>query len=72
MKENKMIGKMLLWRGLIIKRHKIVYYKRKHKLEAEKKQVIGYFKRQNDEIWHEKTKTWLREGNLVRESNISR
>ena len=32
-----------------------------------KKQLYGYFKQQTDEILHEKTGTWLKKRNLLRE-----
>ena len=38
------------------------------KIDWEEKQLYGYFKRQISEISHEKTWTWLRKGNLKRET----
>ena len=38
------------------------------KQKWEEKQLCGYFKRQTSEISHEKTWTWLRKGNLKKES----
>ena len=38
------------------------------KTECEEKQFYGYFKRQIKEVAHEKTWTWLRSGNLKRET----
>ena len=34
----------------------------------EEKQLYGHFKRQIEEVAHEKTWTWLRKGNLIRET----
>ena len=36
------------------------------KKKWEKKQLYGYFKRQTDEIFHEKTRTWLRKREISR------
>jgi len=38
------------------------------KQKWEEKQLHGYFKRQTQEISHQKTWTWLRKGNLKRET----
>ena len=38
------------------------------KIKWEEKQLYGHFKRQIGEIAHEKTWTWLRKGNLKRET----
>ena len=38
------------------------------KTQWEEKQLYGYFKRQIEEVAHEKTWTWLRKGNLKRET----
>ena len=38
------------------------------KQKWEEKQLYGYFKRQIEEVAHEKTWTWLRKGNLKRET----
>ena len=37
------------------------------KQKWEEKQMHGYFKRQISQISHEKTRTWLRNGNLKKE-----
>ena len=36
----------------------------------EEKQLYGYFKRQTNELSHEKTWTWQRKGNLKRETEL--
>ena len=38
------------------------------KQKWEEKKLYGHFKRQTSEISHEKTWTWLRKGNLKRET----
>ena len=35
-----------------------------------RKQLYGHFKQRTNEISHEKTQTWLRKGNLKRESEF--
>ena len=42
------------------------------KQKWEEKQLYGYFKRQTSEISHLKTWTWLRKGNLTRETKSLR
>ena len=41
---------------------------RTRRQKCEEKQLYGYFKRQTNEISHKKTWTWLRKGNLKRET----
>ena len=38
------------------------------KQKWKEKQLYGYFKRQTDEIPHEKTWTWIRKGNYKKET----
>ena len=42
--------------------------KTKEKQKREEKQLHGYFKRQTEEISHQKTWTWLRRGSIERET----
>ena len=42
--------------------------KKRKKQKWEEKQLYGYFKKQTGEMAHEKTRTWLRKGNLERET----
>ena len=42
--------------------------KKSRKQKCEEKQLYSYFKRQTKEISHEVTGTWLRKGNLEKET----
>ena len=46
----------------------MIYRTMTRKQKWEEKQLYGYFKWQTSEISHEKTWTWLRKGNLKRET----
>ena len=45
-------------------------HKNQNKNNGKKKQGHGYFKQQTNEISHEKSWTWLRKGNLQRETEL--